>query len=774
MKNINLHFLSLLSIAIILVVQQGSAQSSAGCKPFLCQKDTTICPGVSVTLNLVDPPAVDTVLPGVWKLLINGSSIDSILFNIKPFGYDKTNQYLYSIIHQRIIRFDLKNNSVSSVSATNWPGDYTEFTYDYTNNRLLCWRAGRDSVFALPAAGGSWTVAGEGTIDRECFGASSYWNPVTKQPGIYGGYGYNQMKSWIFENSVSGWVQRKSNPLIDSVPPKGGNLIGGNSDGTKLYLFSGQGSYSGDELAGTCTLGSPWATSQGMFCWLRDLWELDLSTYTFKNILPVNNQTIQYEGAVAYDYDKSRFYLFGGFQPTGNYAQNQSLSNTNKTFRYSLAKDTGFSAFTGEADVPPPVTVGGPNGLAYYDPVDKRMIWARYDGIWAYYPDSTTIPVSVKSFLWSTGDTTASINVKPTQTTRYKITRTSGGLVCSDSILITVPNMKTALQQTVNVCGDSTKLDAGTGFTSYVWNTGDTTQFIPVHQNGTYSVTVTKTVCSVKDSSKVQLATPILDFSVRAQKDTVCAGDPDSLFVIAPQSGITYSWYSPGSSTVINSGPSYQVNNVTKNLSYIVNATSNPPVCSSKSAVTQINVRTPLPRPAIHADSVGVSTIIFSWGAVQGATGYIISLDNGNTFSSPLNGPLGLTQTITGLPPNQTEKIVVKALGPYSCQTSDTSQLSATTLNPFGDGIYVPNAFTPNADGNNDVFLVYGTAIASIRLMVYNQWGGLVFTSTDIAKGWDGTYSGGRAPASVYAYTLEAVMQDGKRITKRGSFTLIR
>ncbi len=757
----------------VLPFKQVNGQSNS-CNSFLFQKDSLICPGAAVTLDLIPAPAPDSILPGVWKQLIFKSSIDSVLFNIKAFGYDRVNQYLYSIIHQKIIRFDLKNNTVSSIIASNWPGDFTEFTIDNTNNRLLCWRGGRDSVFAIPASGGSWALIGTGNIDRESYGSSSYWNPITQHPGFYGGYGYNQMKSWIFESSSSGWIQKKLNPLIDSVPAKGGDLVAANANGTKLYLFAGQGSYSGNELDGSCTLGSPWASSAGLYCWLKDLWELDLNTYSFKNILPVNNSSIQYQGAVGYDYDKSRFYLFGGFQPTGNYLQNQNLPNTNKTFRFRSGLDSGFVPFTGQADQPPAAIGNGLNGLAYYDPIGKRMIWARYDGIWAYYPDSTNLPLSQKSYVWSTGDTTASITVKPTQTTKYRITRTSGGFVCSDSILITVQNMLTALQQAVNICGDTTILDAGNGFNSYSWSTGEKTQTITVHKNAVYTVAVTKAVCSSKDSSTVQFASPILDFMVHAQQDSICAGESDTLSVISPQSGVVYSWYLPGSSIKINSGTFYGLSSVTKNVSYVINATSIPAVCTAKNATAQIILRTKIPKPILSIDSLGASSAIFSWNADPNATGYLISLNNGMDFQDPTNGSLALRELVNGIPAGQSIKFIIKALGQASCQTSDTSQLTATTINPFGNGIYIPNAFTPNADGSNDVFHVYGTAINSIRLKIYNQWGEMVFSATDLAVGWDGNYKGNKSPASVYNYTLEAKMRDGTEIIKKGSFTLIR
>jgi gliding motility-associated-like protein len=750
------------------------AQQSNNCSPFLYQKDTTICPGTNVILNLIDPPAPDSLLPGVWKLLIKKNALDSILFNIKAYGYDKNRQYLYSIIHQRILRYDLKNNLVTTINATNWPGDFTEFVYDFSNDRLLSWRNGRDTVYTIPAAGGAWMVAGAGNIDRECYGASAYWNPLTKQPGLYGGYGYNLMKNWIFENTGTGWQQMRANALIDSVPPKGGNLLGTNQDGTKLFLFSGQGNYTGDELSGICNLGSPWATAGGMFCWLKDLWELDLTNYRFQNILPVNNTSIQYEGAFGYDYDKTRFYIFGGYQPTGNAAANAQLANTNKTYRFRRNKDNGFISFIGEGDLPPALPVNAPNGYAYYDAIGKRMIWARYDGIWAYYPDSTLVPVNIKSLKWSTGDTSSSITVKPLQTTQYKITRTYAGLVCTDSIKITVPNMQTLLVKNLQVCGDSVMLDAGNGFDSTNWSTGETSRKITAKQSATYFVKLRTGLCSAADSSKIQLATPIPDFTVKNEKDSICPGETDSLFIVSPQPGLVYNWYVAGNAAIINSGSYFSNSAIVKNTDFIVTATRTTPICPAKNAQTRIILRQPFPKPVLKADSITVSGIRFSWNQVPGATSYLLSLDRSNNFFYPANGPNALSQSISGLLPNKTITVSLKVNGTYSCQTSDTTTTVATTLNPFGDGIYTPNAFSPNGDGINDLWFAYGTAINTIKLMIYNQWGKQVFVSNDLATGWDGTEKGNKLPAGIYRYALEAIMQNGKKVTRNGTVTLLR
>lgn len=748
-----------------------------GCTPFIIQRDTTICDGTSLTLKLLPPPPPDS-MPGVWKQLITRSGMaDSILFNPKPFGYNRDKQYLYTIYHQIIVRYDLKNNVQSSVTATSWPGDYTEFTYDYTNKRLLCWHAGRDAVYAVSENGGAWQQISVGFPDNECYGASSFWNPFSGQAGLYGGFGLSSgtMKNWVYENTVAGWIEKRPNVLPIDTVPKGGNLIGANADGSKMYLFSGQGSYTGDETAG-CTLGSPWATQNGRLCWLRDLWEIDVkNNYTFTKILPVNNQSIQYEGAAVYDYDKSRFFIFGGFKPDSSYAVNQNHVNANKTYRFRRNADTGFAAFQGEGDIPPALPNGVSNGMAYYDPIGKRMIWARYDGIWAYYPDSSLSAGSRVKVLWSTGDTTSSITVTPTQTTKYKVTRTVGGVVCSDSVTITLAGMKTALQKNVTICADSTLLDAGVGFSSYLWSTGATLQTIYGKQNGNYKVTVKKYFCTAQDSTQLLIAVPVKDFTVRALKDSICRNETDFLYVATPQLGVAYTWALAGNSAVLQTGPDYQTLGIAKDASFIVTGNSNPVVCTTpKTAGIKVIVRAQLPKPAMHADSVGLAVLRFRWDSVPAATGYTVSLDKGSTYQLPSSGALGLTHTVTGLQPNDLVNLTVQTLGRYTCITSDTAQLSLRALNPFGNGIYIPNAFTPNGDGVNDIFLVYGTAIASIRLMVYNQWGALVFESRDPKKGWDGTYKGNKAPGGAYTYVMEAIMIDGTRAVRNGTFALIR
>jgi gliding motility-associated-like protein len=88
--------------------------------------------------------------------------------------------------------------------------------------------------------------------------------------------------------------------------------------------------------------------------------------------------------------------------------------------------------------------------------------------------------------------------------------------------------------------------------------------------------------------------------------------------------------------------------------------------------------------------------------------------------------------------------------------------------------VYIPNAFTPNGDGVNDVWYVFGTGIKDIKVTVFNRWGEKVFESDDQSIGWDGTYRGQAQPPGVYVYAVYLVYLNGDTKSKSGSLSLIR
>jgi gliding motility-associated-like protein len=103
----------------------------------------------------------------------------------------------------------------------------------------------------------------------------------------------------------------------------------------------------------------------------------------------------------------------------------------------------------------------------------------------------------------------------------------------------------------------------------------------------------------------------------------------------------------------------------------------------------------------------------------------------------------------------------------------DTTSLTVA-LEPSDKDFYIPNAFTPNNDGKNDVFKAYGSSIKSVELRVFNQWGELVYETKDKDKGWDGTFKGKQQPVGVYPFGVKVTFIDNTVITKRGTVNLIR
>lgn len=89
--------------------------------------------------------------------------------------------------------------------------------------------------------------------------------------------------------------------------------------------------------------------------------------------------------------------------------------------------------------------------------------------------------------------------------------------------------------------------------------------------------------------------------------------------------------------------------------------------------------------------------------------------------------------------------------------------------------IYAPNAFAP--EGKNDEFrplVVFGTAISQYQMQIYDRWGGLLFETTDLDQGWDGTKNGRHMPLGSYVYHIRLQQPDGQWIEKQGVLMLLR
>ena len=92
----------------------------------------------------------------------------------------------------------------------------------------------------------------------------------------------------------------------------------------------------------------------------------------------------------------------------------------------------------------------------------------------------------------------------------------------------------------------------------------------------------------------------------------------------------------------------------------------------------------------------------------------------------------------------------------------------------FNGLVGVPNAFSPNGDGVNDVVKVEGRGIVELVFRIYNRWGEKVFETHDKNIGWNGIYKGVLQEMEVYTYAVEAKLVDGKIVPLKGNITLLR
>jgi len=96
------------------------------------------------------------------------------------------------------------------------------------------------------------------------------------------------------------------------------------------------------------------------------------------------------------------------------------------------------------------------------------------------------------------------------------------------------------------------------------------------------------------------------------------------------------------------------------------------------------------------------------------------------------------------------------------------------TIPPKPEIVYVPNIFSPNGDGNNDVLYVRSLHIKELKFSVYNRWGEKVFESQNKNEGWDGNYKGQPCSPDVYVYHVAIVFEDGTEESRKGNVTLVR
>jgi gliding motility-associated-like protein len=120
---------------------------------------------------------------------------------------------------------------------------------------------------------------------------------------------------------------------------------------------------------------------------------------------------------------------------------------------------------------------------------------------------------------------------------------------------------------------------------------------------------------------------------------------------------------------------------------------------------------------------------------------------------------------------------IVTVTNNNGCMASDSVAIS---LKCSGSVVFIPNTFTPDGDGLNDIFYPRGKGIKLVKyLRIFNRWGELIFEQRnfsldDISKGWDGRYKGKMLDPDVFVYITEMVCDNNENLNLKGTIMLIR
>ncbi|MBI4931378.1 MAG: gliding motility-associated C-terminal domain-containing protein [Bacteroidetes bacterium] len=351
------------------------------------------------------------------------------------------------------------------------------------------------------------------------------------------------------------------------------------------------------------------------------------------------------------------------------------------------------------------------------------------------------------------GQTTSSIIVSPTSSTAYNVVVANGcGTTTVSATVSIVAAITASVSGSTLLCiGQTTTLTASGG-NIFSWNTGMTTSSIVVtpSSNTSYSVSVSSGSCADDTSISVTVSPPP---SASASSATICSGDVATL---TASGGGNYLWSNGATTSSIAAS-------VAGNYSVVVSIGN----CSdTTSANLTVN-----PNPIVNAGSnatitQGASTTL----SVTGGGAY--NWNNGSTDAAITVSPNVTTMycvTVTNangcVDSACISVFVIIPIEPLDCSTSSTGEL------------FLPNAFSPNGDGENDVIKIfYGnyTCIKTFRLLIYNRWGEKVFETFDPVSEWDGSYRGQTEGSFVFAYYMKATLTSGEEVIKKGNISLIK
>ena len=348
------------------------------------------------------------------------------------------------------------------------------------------------------------------------------------------------------------------------------------------------------------------------------------------------------------------------------------------------------------------------------------------------------------NYSWSNGSTNPTLDVTTTGLISVDVTNSCGTV--SDQVMIEfIPMINADLGADQFLCqGEIVTLDVdqNSSFVSYTWQDGSTSPSLTLDKTGSYAVTIT-TDCETFEDEVMITFIDLHEPVALGIDTTLCPGDSLSYDLSIP--GATYQWSdgTDASSYVINSAGLYEVT-----------VTS---ACNESSDAIRVDYF-----PAIQTN-IGQDTFL--------CPGERLLLDAAAGVAADYQWSDGSTES----------DLIVQNPGRYSVTVSNDCEIVINEINITECEIcdvFVPNIFSPNDDGFNDIFRpLSDCAFFDFSMKIFDRWGSVIFETQDPGGFWNGKFGGNTASQGVYVWWIEyTVVEDGhpRSESVTGDITLVR
>ncbi|HVA98893.1 MAG TPA: PKD domain-containing protein, partial [Bacteroidia bacterium] len=366
------------------------------------------------------------------------------------------------------------------------------------------------------------------------------------------------------------------------------------------------------------------------------------------------------------------------------------------------------------------------------------------------------------SYSWSpSASTTNPFTTSPATTTTYTVTGTSAGCTGTASVQVVVVNtlVVTVTAVPTQICIGSPTFLTAAGATTYSWNpSGSSTNPIELNPTTTSTYTVTGTSAGCTGTASVTVTVnPLPTVSFSADTNMGCSPLCVKFRNLSTPTSSSTDWFfgDGNSANTITSANNcyhnagtYSVKlTVTDSLGCQNSETINNMITVFQSPVADFSMA---PQPAIIIDP----TVYFTDHSTGGVSQWEWNFGDVTNAGSTLQNP----------------SYAYSDTGYYNVQlivTTNHGCIDSISKVVYVEGdfvLYVPNAFTPNGDGLNDVFQPKGSDIDpnNYNLTIFDRWGNLIFHTTNFSQGWDGRANNGKSVAQEDVYVWRISVKDFK------------